>query len=62
MMMQMMGGNSEAIDEEMKGPACPVMGSQFENKSHGAGGGGACPFISSSKCKIVYSDCCFSSY
>jgi hypothetical protein len=53
MMMQMMGaGNSgEAVDEEMKGPSCPVMGSQFENKSHGAGGGGACPFISSSRCK-----------
>jgi hypothetical protein len=54
MMMQMMGGGNnnsgEAPDEEMKGPTCPVMGSQFENKSHGAGGGaGACPFISSSK-------------
>jgi hypothetical protein len=52
-MMQMMGGggnSSEAPDEEMKGPACPVMGSQFENKGHGAGGrAGACPFISSSK-------------
>ena len=53
MMMQMMGGNSETMDEEMKGPSCPVMGSQFENKSHGAGGGGgACPFISSSRCTL----------
>lgn len=53
MMMQMMEGNSETMDEEMKGPACPVMGSQFENKSHGAGGGGgACPFISSSRCTL----------
>ena len=49
MMMQMMGGGNsgEAVDEEMKGPSCPVMG--LENKGHGAGGG-ACPFISSSKC------------
>jgi hypothetical protein len=54
MMMQMMGGGNnnsgEAPDEEMKGPTCPVMGSQFEYKGHGAGGGaGACPFISSSR-------------
>ena len=49
-MMQMMGASNsgEAVDEEMKGPSCPVMGSQYENKGHGAGGGGACPFISSS--------------
>ena len=46
MMMQMMG-ETGMVDEEMKtqtGPVCPIMSQSAAQK----GGGGACPFISSS--------------